>query len=153
MLKDVQPTQQQARNYGLDGTDCSSVRLESGDGSGSESPSVRCELELPSTGRSEEAVIAKEGKCWTCRSCRDGKGGCPRVVGKWYSDSYTSVATGCDFDAQKGHSFHRAGMSVGAGVKILLAKVEVCNSPGCFDAAYEQRKQQAAKPCVKGKCA
>jgi hypothetical protein len=59
------------------------------------SPIVRCELELPSTGSSEEerALKAKETKCWFCGWCDDGKG-CPSGVGKWYSDSYTTTVPG-----------------------------------------------------------
>jgi len=148
-----------ALSKGLDGTDCTNSKIqliddESKSRRGNASPIIRCELELPSTGGSEaeRALKAKEGKCWVCSLCSDG-GGCPSAVGKWYSDSYTTKATGCDIDPQKGYEFHRAGININPQTKILLAKFEVCNSPGCFDPAVEKAKQQAAKPCVKGKCA
>lgn len=140
---------------GWAGTDCTYSALTHIDEAGrGASPVVRCELELPSSGGSEaeRALKAKEGRCWNCGLCTDGKG-CPSAVGKWYSDSYTTTAQGCDFDPQKGPSYHRAGINFNPGAKVLLAKFEVCNSPGCFDAAYEKAKQQAAKPCVNAKCA
>jgi hypothetical protein len=148
-----QPTVKQAPGWA--GTDCtySSLTHVDEDGRGA-SPVIRCELELPSTGGSEaeRALKAKEGKCWACGLCSDGQG-CPSAVGKWYSDSYTTVAQGCGFDAQKGPIMHRAGFNINPGAKVLLAKFEVCNSQGCFDPAVEKAKQQAAKQCVKGKCA
>jgi len=159
MLAEPAITQERARSNGWDGTDCTNSRIvpiddESTSKGGDASPVIRCELELPSTGGSEaqRAIKAKEGKCWVCSLCSDG-GGCPSAVGKWYSDSYTTKATGCDIDPQKGYEFHRAGININPQTKILLAKFEVCNSPGCFDPAVEKAKQQAAKPCVKGKCA
>jgi hypothetical protein len=74
-------------------------------------------------------------------------------VGKWYSDSYTTTTTGCDFDPAKGYDYHRAGIGISPYSKILLAKFEVCNSPGCFDPEYERQKLTRAKPCIKGVCA
>jgi hypothetical protein len=142
------------------GTDCTASRLvhlddnRPGARNGAVTEIVRCELDLPSAGGSEaeRATRAKEGRCWTCGDCGAGKG-CPSAKGKWYSDSYTTVATGCDFDASKGYEMHRVGLSIGGGVTIHLAKFEVCNSSGCFDAAYEQQKLKAAKPCINGACA
>lgn len=142
-----------------DGTDCSNARLTYVDDTasskgGSASPIIRCELELPNTGGSEaeRAVKAKETKCYKCGLCSEGSG-CPSVTGKWYSDSYTTVAKGCDFDVKTGYEAHRVGMNINPYTKILLAKFEVCNNPGCFDPAYEQAKQKTAKACVRGKCA
>lgn len=159
MLEEPGVTQDQARSSGWDGTNCtysSMVRIDDEPASkgGNASPVIRCELELPDLGGSEaeRAVKAKEAKCWVCGLCSDGLG-CPSGVGKWYSDSYTTTATGCDIDPQKGYIYHRAGININPRTRILLAKFEVCNSPGCYDAASEKAKQQAAKLCVKGKCA
>jgi hypothetical protein len=158
MLAESKLTQEQARSYGFDGTDCTNSRIELMDDEpttkgGNASDVIRCELELPSGGGSEaeRALKGKESKCWVCALCRDG-GGCPSEVGKWYSDSFTTKATGCDIDPQKGYVYHRAGININPQTKILLAKFEVCNNPGCFDPAAEKAKQQAAKACVKGKC-
>jgi hypothetical protein len=74
-------------------------------------------------------------------------------VGKWCSDSYTTTTPGCDFDLAKGYDYHRAGIGASPYTKILLAKFEVCNSPGCFDPEYERQKLKRAKPCIKGVCA
>jgi hypothetical protein len=139
---------------GWAGTDCTDSALVQVDEGGRRSSAVvRCELELPSAGGSEaeRAVRAKEGQCWTCGRCSDGRG-CPSATGKWYSDSYTTVATGCDFDASQGYEMHRVGFIITPETKIQLAKFEVCNSPGCFDAAYEQKKLKTAKPCENAKC-
>jgi hypothetical protein len=118
------------------------------------SPVVRCELELPNSGGSEEehAVKGKETNCWLCGSCEDGNG-CPSIVGKWYSDSYTTTATGCDFDPSRGYYMHRTGIVFTPDTKIQLARFEVCNIPGCSDPEYERQKLKRAKPCVKGVCA
>jgi hypothetical protein len=140
---------------GWTGTDCTNSALARLDeGIRDASPVVRCELELPSAGGSEaeRAVGAREGRCWTCGRRDLGKG-CPSATGKWYSDSYTTVATGCDFDASQGYEMHRVGFIITPETKIQLAKFEVCNSPGCFDAAYEQKKLKTAKPCENAKCA
>jgi hypothetical protein len=159
MLAEPAITPEAARGYGWNGTNCTKSAIESIDDEliskgGDASPIIRCELELPSSGGSEagRALKAKEGKCWVCALCSKG-GGCPSAVGKWYSDSYTTKATGCDIDPQKGYIFHRAGININPQTKILLAKFEVCNNPGCFDPAVEKAKQQAAKPCVNGTCA
>jgi hypothetical protein len=45
-----------------------------------------------------------------------------------------------------------ATLIVNPGVKVLLAKFEICQRPGCFDPAYEAAKLRGAKRCVKGKC-
>jgi hypothetical protein len=140
---------------GWAGTDCThSSMVHIDEGRRDASAVVRCELELPSAGGSEaeRAVRAREGKCWTCGLCNSGTG-CPSDKGKWYSDSYTTVATGCDFDVSKGYAMHRVGFNINPRTKIELAKFEVCNNPGCFDAAYEQQKLETAKTCEKGKCA
>jgi hypothetical protein len=159
MLEQPATTPEEARSSGWDGADCSNSRMvlindELISKGGNASPVICCELELPTIGGSnaERALKAKEGKCWVCDWCSEG-GGCPSEVGKWYSDSCTTKATGCDFDPQKGYEFHRVGININPQTKILLAKFEVCNSPGCFDPAAEKAKQQAAQPCVKGKCA
>lgn len=47
----------------------------------------------------------------------------------------------------------RAGININPYTTVKLAKFEVCNGPGCFDAAYEQRQMKDAKPCIKGVCA
>mgnify|MGYP001810559506 FL=1 len=72
------------------------------------------------------------------------------MEGMWYSESYMTLAPGCTGSSRKS-----VAMSVGAHTdsRILLAKFEVFNDPGCFDPAYEKAKQQAAKPCINGKCA
>jgi hypothetical protein len=115
---------------------------------------VRCELELPNTGGSEEerAVKGNETNCWLCGFCDDGNG-CPSIVGKWYSDSYTTTATGCDFDPAMGYYMHRVGIVFTPSTKIQLARFEVCSIPGCSDPEYERQKLKRAKPCVKGVCA
>jgi hypothetical protein len=141
------------KEAGWAGTDCTNAALVHIDEGGRDaSDIVRCESELPSEGEAERAVKAKEGKCWTCGRCSSGTG-CPSDKGKWYSDSYTTVATGCDFDESKGYAMHRVGFNINPGTRIELAKFEVCNSPGCFDAAYEQQKLKTAKTCEKAKCA
>lgn len=152
----------------MDGTDCTGVNLvnleyiDEHDYSrktenGSASPIIRCELELPTTGGSEveRASQGKETKCYKCGGCSANKfpAGCPSDVGKWYSETYTTVARGCDFDPKVGYKAHMVGLHISLYIKILLAKFEVCNHPGCFDLKYEQAKQSAAKACVKGKCA
>ena len=81
------------------------------------------------------------------------KKGCPNVEGKWYSDSYVRQADGCNVMFKDYYNPAVLLMNIGAGSKILLAKYEVCNDPGCFDPAYEKAKQQRALPCEKGKCA
>lgn len=137
------------------GTDCTNSALTHVDEAGrGASPVVRCELELPAGAGSEaeRAVKAKESKCWLCGLCVDGKG-CPSGKGKWYSDSYTTTATGCNLDASKGHVMHRVGFNMNPRTKILLAKFEVCNSGSCFDPAYEQQKLKSARTCTKGACA
>jgi hypothetical protein len=45
-----------------------------------------------------------------------------------------------------------AVLIVNPGIKVQLAKFEVCQNPGCFDPAYEAAKLRGAKRCVKGKC-
>lgn len=138
-----------------DGTDCTNSALEHIDEAGRDAtPVVRCELELPAGAGSEaeRAVKAKESKCWLCGLCSRGKG-CPSGKGKWYSDSYTTTATGCNLDPSKGHVLHRAGFNINPRTKILLAKFEVCNSASCFDPAYEQQKLKSARECIKGVCA
>jgi hypothetical protein len=116
---------------------------------------VRCDLELPSSGGSEaeRAMRGKEVKCWTCNRCLQGTNtACPSAKGRWYSDSYTTVARGCDFVESNGYVMHRVGFHINPRTKIQLAKFEVCNSAGCFDAAYEQQKLDAAKACVNASC-
>jgi len=144
---------------GRQGTDCANVYIDHltdklVSKGGQASPVVRCELQLPATGgtEAERALAAKEGKCWLCGRCSEGLG-CPSKKGVWYSDSYTTVAQGCSFNALKGYQAHRVGMIINPGTKFLLAKFEVCNSAGCFDAEAEQAKFKAAKPCTKAKCA
>lgn len=118
------------------------------------SPLVRCELELPSSGgtEAERALKAREASCWICGTCPEGKG-CPNQAGKWYSDSYTTVARGCDINATEGYEAPRTGIEMDRGTKFLLAKFEVCNSAACFNPAAESAKQKAAKACINGKCA
>jgi hypothetical protein len=159
MLAEPAITPEKARSNGLDGTDCTNSQIllmddEPISKGGNASIVIRCELQLPATGGAEvqRALKAKERKCWVCAVCSKG-GGCPSAVGKWYSDSFTTKATGCGIDPQKGYVYHRAGININPQTKILLAKFEVCNNPGCFDPALEKAKQRAAKPCVKGKCA
>jgi hypothetical protein len=117
------------------------------------SPVVRCELELPSSGGTEEqrALNAKEAICLICGSCPDK--GCPDQVGKWYSDSYTTVARGCDISEKDGYTAQRTGIEISPSTKYMLAKFEVCNTAKCFNAEAERAKQMAARACGKGKCA
>jgi NAD-dependent dihydropyrimidine dehydrogenase PreA subunit len=119
----------------------------------STSPVVRCELELPSTGGTEEqrALVAREGTCWVCGFCP--KKGCPNQIGRWYSDSCTTVARGCDINEQEGYTAQRTGIEISLLTKLMLAKFEVCSSAECFNPAAEQAKQRAARACVQGKCA
>lgn len=114
---------------------------------------VRCELELPETGgtEAEKAVKAREGRCWACGSCQQGKG-CPNKVGKWYSDAYTTVARGCEFDVKVGFVPQTVYYFINPKTTVLLAKFEVCNNPGCFDPAYEEAKKVSARSCDKGRC-
>lgn len=144
---------------GWEGTNCTNSALVQVDDKsvsegGQASEVVRCELQLGTSGGSEveRALAAKEGRCWQCGLCSTGKG-CPSNKGTWYSDTYTTVARGCSFDPQQGYEYHRSGININPFTKILLAKYEVCNSPGCFNAEAEQAKIKAAKACVKGKCA
>lgn len=146
------------KREGYEGINCTKSSLvhvdDDPEEGGNTSPIVRCELELPSTGGSEEerALKANEINCWLCGRCDYGKG-CPSGVGKWYSDSYTTMVPGCDIDPAKGYEMRRAGININPHTTINLAKFEVCNSPGCFNAAYEQQKLKDAKPCIKGVCA
>lgn len=138
-----------------DGTNCTNSAMEHVDEDGrGATPVVRCELELPAGAGSEaeRAVKSKESKCWLCGLCSEGKG-CPSGKGKWYSDSYTTTATGCNLDASKGYVMHRVGFNINPSTKILLAKFEVCNSGSCFDPAFEQKKLKSARTCTKGVCA
>lgn len=120
---------------------------------GTASAVIRCELQLPASGGSEveRALKSKEVKCWQCGRCSNGQG-CPSNYGVWYSDTFTTVANGCNMPSTGVYDGHRVGFNINPKTKALLAKFEVCNSPGCFDAAYEQAKQKAAKQCIKAKC-
>jgi hypothetical protein len=74
----------------------------------------------------------------------------------WASGTVTAIPLqflGCDFNPAKGYDMYRAGININPHTTITLVKFEVCNSPGCFDAAYEQQKLRDAKPCLKGVCA
>jgi hypothetical protein len=115
---------------------------------------VRCELEPPSSGGSEteRALNSKEARCWICGRCTEGKG-CPNRKGVWYSDSYITAGQGCGLHQQKGYIMHRAGLNINPATKVLVAKFEVCNTPGCLNAKAEQAKLNSAKSCDKGKCA
>jgi hypothetical protein len=150
-MLDEPPINKQA---GWAGTDCTNSALVHVDETLDTAAVVRCELELPSSGGSEaeRAVKGKEVNCYSCGLCSEGKG-CPSAKGRWYSDSYSTVARGCDFDESNGYVMHRVGFNINPRTKIQLAKFEVCNSAGCFDAAYEQQKLNAAKACVNAKCA
>jgi len=121
---------------------------------GNASAVIRCELQLPATGGSEveRALKSKEVKCWQCGRCSQGQG-CPSNYGVWYSDTFTTGAQGCDFMPRNVYEAHKVGFVINPKTKVLLAKFEACNSPGCFDAAYEQAKQWTAKSCVNAKCA
>jgi hypothetical protein len=46
----------------------------------------------------------------------------------------------------------RAVLVINAGVKVQLAKFEICTRPGCFDPAAEAAKLKGAKRCVNGSC-
>jgi hypothetical protein len=124
------------------------------DGPGSNpSPVVRCEIDLPG-GKEPEAQRAlrtKEGRCFLCTRCSDG-GGCPYVVGRWYTDSYTTTLKGCDFDASKGYTPYRASLLVNSGDEVMLAKLEVCNGGSCFNPGSEAAKLKRATRCKKGVC-
>jgi hypothetical protein len=106
-----------AKREGYEGINCTTSSLVHVDDDPSEggntSPIVRCELELPSTGGSEEerALKAKETKCWLCGRCDEGKG-CPSGVGKWYSDSYTTTVPGCEIDPAEGYQMRTAGIDI-----------------------------------------
>lgn len=120
------------------------------------SPLVRCELELPSGSGSEQerAVRSKEGKCWLCNSCGDvGAAGCPSAVGRWYSDTVTAKFTGCAFSPTDGYAMQRVGIYIKAGTVVEIAKFEVCQDAGCYDAAYEAKKLDNARSCAFEKCA
>lgn len=129
---------------------CTAFALES---SPSNNQAVRCELELPATGgtEAERALKGKEGKCWACGLCGKGKG-CPSEVDKWYSDAYTTVARGCTFNETVGYEPQTVYWYINPHTTVLLAKFEVCNSPGCFDPAYEAAKKASARSCDNGKC-
>eukprot|EP00775_Hariotina_reticulata_P006222 gene6222-6459_t len=144
-------TKEDAQRSGWAGTDCTYSRLFEVPSPGT--PVVRCELQLPSSGGSEvdRALKAKEVKCWKCDGCGRG-GGCPAKTGVWYSDSATFTTQGCNFDASKGYAANTVGIVINPKTSVLLAKFEVCNSPNCFNAAYEDAKLANARPCVKGKC-
>lgn len=158
ILDEPTSTLADAIKQGYDGNNCTNSRLllvddDEVEKGGDASKVIRCELKLLSTGGSEteRALKAKESRCWQCDLCRDDLG-CPTGIGKWYSDSFTTKARGCPKEGE-GYDYHQAGININPRTKILLAKFEVCSDPGCFDPAYEKAKQQAAKPCVKGKCA
>lgn len=142
----------------LQGADCTPSRLGYIDDTpitegGDASAIVRCELQLPVGSGSEvdRALRSKEVNCRLCGKCPDGFG-CPAKPGVWYSDSYMTKAAGCDFDPSKGYYAHRVGMIINPETKVLLAKFEVCGSPGCFNQAYEAAKLKSAKPCYQGRC-
>jgi hypothetical protein len=140
---------------GLQGTDCTPFRLIN-KGENDATPNVvRCELELPPSGGSEaeRALRAKEGRCWMCGLCVKGFG-CPSTKGKWYSDSYTTVAACCSSVDPRWWYPESAEINIfPKPTKVLLAKFEVCSPGSCFDPAYEQQKRQSARQCVKGLCA
>lgn len=146
---------------GLQGTSCTHFRLANGNvmpgsSDASLSPVIRCELQLPAGAGSEaeRALRSKEGNCYRCELCSDGKG-CPSKTGVWYSDSYIKSLTGCGFDPNKGYAPPAAEMVFKYGyndLKVLLAKFEVCNSASCFNQAYEGAKIRSAGSCVRGKC-
>jgi hypothetical protein len=145
---------------GVLGTGCTNFRLHNGfnvfpgsDNPGA-APVIRCELQLPGGpgSEAERALRSKEVNCYRCELCSDGKG-CPSKAGVWYSDSHIRTVPGCSFDANRGYMPPTAEIALGAGVKVLLAKFEVCNSASCFNQSYEDAKAKSAKSCIKGKCA
>lgn len=133
-------------NISYAGTNCTNA--------GMDRDAIRCELHLPATGGSEvdRALKAKEVKCWQCGRCSEGKG-CPNQYGVWYSDTYTTVAQGCDFTPKDRYEAQQVGFVINPKTKVLLVKFEACNNPGCFNATYEAAKNMTAKPCVGGTCA
>lgn len=146
-------------NLSYAGTNCSNAGLEDLGGGGNRSVVTRCELQLPETGgnETERALHAKEGRCWQCGLCSNGKG-CPNRSGVWCSDSFTTVASGCDFapkddSSHNEYAAHKVGFFINPHTKVLLAKFKACNNPGCCNATYEQEKQRTAKTCELGTCA
>jgi hypothetical protein len=115
------------------GTNCSTVS-----GSGNDSAVIRCELQLPATGgiEAERALHGKEVRCWQCGLCSEGKG-CPNRYGVWYSDTFTTVGKGCDLTSYDARTL---GFFINPDTNVLLAEFEACNTPGCFNASYEQSR-------------
>jgi len=64
-----------------------------------------------------------------------------------HADTFTTVAEGCDLNPQ-GYFAHSVGFNMNPGVKVRLAKFEVCEPGSCFNPAYEAAKQASAKTCT-----
>ena len=102
-------------------------------GGTSPSPVIRCELDGPDPLRSVET------NCQPCTSCLSG--GCPTGTGRWYSDSFTVSLPSCAFT---GGTPPVAAFLMNAGVRLVLAKFEVCSNPTSFNATYEAAKAAQA---------
>lgn len=68
--------------------------------------------------------------------------------------SYVADLQGCKAAPKDlaGFTRTRAGITLNRGSHITLAKFEVCQDPGCFDAKREADKLRSAKACKKNAC-
>ena len=57
------------------------------------------------------------------------------------ADTFTTVAEGCDLNPQ-GYFAHTVGFLMNPGVKVRLAKFEVCEPGSCFDAGRAGRPRR-----------